>query len=145
MTNVPKERIRVTQRVGEESRTKQSFASEADVNAIMRKYASTGVLPPGAAENASYGDFSNVMEYHEALNRVRAAEEAFGRLPARIRDHVDNDPGKFLELILDPAREAELVDLGLFSAPAAQPEPSVPSEPSEGDSSPEGDRPVPIT
>jgi len=131
MTNVSDKRVRVVQRVGDVSRTKQSFASEADVNAIMRKYASTGVLPPGAAENASYGDFSSVLEYHEAMNRVRAAEDAFGRLPSRVRDHVGNDPGKFLEMILDPSRSSEVEELGLFAAPAAPSVPPVVEEPVE--------------
>jgi phage internal scaffolding protein len=110
----------------------------SDINAIMRKYQSTGVLDSQARGIGVYGDFSNVVDYQDALEKVEEAKRRFAALPSRIRNYVDNDPVKLLELGLDPAREEELKELGIGRA-AEEPveeNPPVSSEPSEPSSAP---------
>lgn len=117
-----RERVRVVQPEGGRVLTKQAMRDETDVRLIVRKFHQAGVIPRLEAREPWYGDFSNVDDYLTALNRVRAAQEGFEALPAAVRDHVDNDPGEFVRLVTDPERRAELVELGLVSAPAPDPE-----------------------
>lgn len=132
--------------VGERSMTKQSFKDESDVNLIMARYLKTGILESQMRQVPRYGDFTSAEDYHSCMNRVRAAEELFMRLPAKVRDYVDNDPKKLLELVFDPARVDECRELGLIpeikeppAAPAAAGAAAVPPAPiAGGEAKPEG-------
>jgi len=95
--------------------TKQSEKDSTDVNLIMDSWihagaAVAGHLNPGVG---SYGDFSSGIDYHAALDAVKAADAAFMSLPPQVRSHVDNDSGKFLDLMFDPGRSDEREKLGL--------------------------------
>ncbi len=92
--------------------TKQSDALETDVNAIMARFVSHGEIPASRGQ-PQYGDFSNVDDYTTAMNKVKDAQRQFDELPASVRAHVDNDPGKFLDMVYDPTRIKELEELGL--------------------------------
>lgn len=115
-------RFRVTADPVGPSLTKQAMALETDINAIVARHIAHGVGFP-AGGPANYGDFSDSLSYHDALNSLREAEQSFGMLPAAVRDFCDNDPGKFLDLVFDPAKRADLEKLGLV--PAAVPVPPV--------------------
>jgi len=129
VTNTPPpKRGRVKHPEGGISRTRQADAMETDINRIVERYVAHGVLPkpPGTAR---YGDFSNQLDYKDAMDRVTAAKSQFMELPSHIRKHVNNDPGQFLDMVFDQARRGELEELGLLPqsdptlpAPAAQPE-----------------------
>lgn len=99
----------------QESMTQQADAQDADINVIMARYGITGQLP-AVVEEGIYGDFTNVTSYGDALNKVRAADEAFQNLPAKIRDKFGNDPGKFVEFATDEKNFDEMVKLGLANA-----------------------------
>lgn len=125
------ERIRVVAPEGGRVMTKQSMALETDVNHILARWIHHGTPPNGNGSAPRYGDFSNFDSYHAALDLVMEAQSEFGRLPAHVRDHVDNDPGKFLDMVFDPGRRDELVALKLApelvpeaarAAPVAEPE-----------------------
>lgn len=100
------------------SLTKQEFAAECDINNIMARFTASGFDPsvlPLTSRQPRYGDFSNMPEsYHEALNYVKATEQAFLMLPAEFRAKLKNDPQLFLDYIKDPANYDELVDLGVL-------------------------------
>lgn len=116
------------------SLTRQAHASETDVNSIMKKYLSSGLWAHVARQPPRYGDFSSGLEYHEALNKIRAAEEVFEELPSKVRNYVQNDFGKLLDLVYDPARRDELRELGLLPPEAgavAGGEPETVSAPAE--------------
>ncbi len=124
--------------------TKLAEQDSTDINLIMDSWIGTGGAVPGRLNPAvgRYGDFSSGMDYWEALTKVRQAETDFAALSPKIRDHVDNDPGKFLDLFEDPARRDELVELGLLPALESVPEEAV-KEPAGEPSSPAGDVPDP--
>lgn len=107
-------RVRVLTDVGTRSRTKQSFKDDTDVNAIMRKYLSSGLVSHMNRQQPRYGDFSSGVDFKEALDSVRDAEARFLELPSHVRDYVDNDPAKLLDLVFDPARVEEVRKLGLI-------------------------------
>lgn len=103
------------------SLTQQSEKEEADINTIIRKFGLSGVLPQ-SVRMPSYGDFTGVSTYQEALNQVIAAQASFMAMPADIRSRFNNDPEKFVAWCSDPANEKEAVKLGLIKA-VAEPEP----------------------
>lgn len=101
------------------SRTKQSFAREADINNIMMRASKTGLLvDPSVVSNRrpNFGDFSDVVDFQSIVNRIRSVEGAFMMLSAKIRSKFDNDAGKLLDFVADPVNAKEAVDLGLLPA-----------------------------
>lgn len=99
------------------SRTKQSFKAECDINVLMKKYESTGVLPPGVGVG-KYSDFSDVGDYLDAQVTLLRAQDQFDSLPARVRDRFRNDPAQFLTFVMDPANKSEARELGLLQEEA---------------------------
>lgn len=96
------------------SMTKQSFAGETDINTIMKRYQKTGVLDHVAKHKGDYSDLVPAGDYHDHMNTIIAADEAFASLPSSIRRQFDNDPSQFLEFVDNPANQQEMVDLGLL-------------------------------
>lgn len=129
-----RQRRRVQHEGGGRSRTKQSDADHTDINKILNKYVSTGVLPkpPGTAR---YGDFSHGMDFKTMMDRVTAAQSDFRTLPSAIRRHVDQDVGAFLDMVFDPERKEELVQLGLIpqNDPTIDAPTPAPEEANEGE------------
>lgn len=132
-----RERPRLTKIFPEKSATKQSFAEECDINNIMAKYRVTGLVDHTSAHGGVYTDLPTEIDYHENLNSVIAAEQAFQSLPAKMRAKFDNDPAKFLGFVLNPDNKAEIDEMGLGlhesppAAPAA-PAPAPDPEPEPG-------------
>lgn len=118
------DRVRVPHVFSGDSRTKQSFAKECDINNIMKRYEKDGVITHFNRYGGQYGDFTNVPEYRDAIDKVRSAEEMFMSLPASIRTRFENDPGSFLSFVADPANRPELEKMGLMRA---RPEPEAPA------------------
>ncbi len=111
-----KERVRVCHPSGGPMLTKQSEKDLTDVNLIMDSWIHAGAAVAGHLNPAkgSYGDFSSGIDYHTALDAVLEAQTSFAALEPRVRGHVDNDPGKYLDLVFDPERKEECVELGIF-------------------------------
>lgn len=118
VTKRPDGRLRVQTKPVGESLTQQQFAEEADVNNVMRKYALTGVLPHH--EGGLYADFSEAVEYKEAMNIVAHANEQFASLSAEVRKRFSNDPAEFLAFVQDPENADEMAKLGLMKEEAVK-------------------------
>lgn len=101
-----------------DSLTVQADARDADINVIVDRYVRTGHIP-ALSRVPSYGDFDGISDYRTALHAVRAAEEQFMALPAKVRSRFENDPAAFVDFCEDPANRVELADLGLLSKEAA--------------------------
>ena len=113
---------------GGQSRTKQGFAEESEINNIMARYEKTGLLEHVNSFKGDYGDYTNVPQsFDQALNQVKEAQEMFMTLPASIRERYDNDPGRFLTFV-DGATREELQEAGLI-APEDRRDPNAPPEP----------------
>lgn len=119
-------RIRVTyplKDVRPELKTQQQFKDECDMNRIVQN-AQRGVPSRFAREPGSgiYGDFSEVPDMTQALNKINSAKDAFMTLPARLRLELGNDFTRIDELT------AEQIEYYRLSKPreAAQ-EPETPS------------------
>lgn len=114
------------------SKTKQYFRKEADINEIVARGKKTGFLVDPTVpvtRKPMFGDFSNVPDLVTMQSRISAVNDAFGRLPANVRDRFANDPVRALEFLSDPKNAAEAESLGLKakSAPAPASTPAMPA------------------
>ncbi len=95
-------------------RTKQSLRKETDINFIMAKYEKTGLVDHLSKHGGDYG-FASSVDFHECMNVVTKAEQMFEDLPAEVRRRFNEEPGAFLDFVVDPENREELIDLGLAS------------------------------
>lgn len=104
--------------------TIQSQAKEADINVLVANYGITGNLPviqpPPALE-----DFQDVFDFQSAMNVIRASQESFAMLDAKVRARFGNDAGQFVDFCSNPDNYDEAVKLGLaLKKPDPFPEPA---------------------
>lgn len=96
----------------DETRTQQQFGEECDINTIVRRFGLTGQLP----ENLNVpitGDFTDIVDYHTAINHVMEADKAFMQMPASIRERFQNNAGKFVDFVSDPGNIQQCREWGL--------------------------------
>lgn len=94
------------------SLTQQQFKEEADINTIVDRFMKSGVLPT-PVNMPQYVDYEGVFDFQSAMNVVRAADENFMRLDAKVRARFNNSPQEFLEFFADPSNRDEAIRLGL--------------------------------
>ena len=94
-----------------DSRTKQSFKNECDVNNILKNYNKTGILPEG--NPGEYRDLDGT-DYQDYMNTIAGAQSHFNDLPSAIRKRFENDPSKFLSFVHDDKNIDEAHKLGLL-------------------------------
>lgn len=99
----------------DKSRTHQSFSDAADINTILEKWRTTGFVNQVNLNRAVYADFSSTEDYFQSHLAIKAAEEVFAALPARVRARVDNNPWELVDFVADPANDEELRELGLIN------------------------------
>lgn len=110
--------------------TKQEFKKQCDINTIMLKHQKTGVINHFNRYEGDYKDLSAPVSFHEAMNIVIRAEDAFNSLPSTVRKKFSNDPQEFLDFVSDPSNIEEMRELGLAS-PSLDVVPDAPVVPSE--------------
>lgn len=141
-------RFRVSQAFDpEESRVASEFAAECDVNVILKKYASTGVISSVNRRPPMFGDFSHMpSDFLEATLVVHRARDSFFGLSSAIRKRFDNDPVKFVQFISDERNREEAISLGLVSADLPSSEPvgddPAPTPPKKSKASTEAENPA---
>ena len=111
-----------------ESRTKQSFKKECDINNIMSKYEKTGIISHCRQHGGEYGDFIAAPDYHTAMTEITRAEEMFMAIPAGVRAKFGNDPAAFLAFAQDPENLEEMREMGLAPVPLPDVEAPNPEE-----------------
>ena len=95
----------------------QQFRDEADINTILERFGRTGelIVPVNVPQ---FGDYTEVTDYHSAMNMVLEAQSAFDALPARIRKEFDNDPGRFVDFVMDESNRDKAIEMGLVAPKA---------------------------
>lgn len=102
--------------------THQSFAEDADINVLAKRFGlDKATMPVAPIDPRYYGDFSDVPDLRTALDLVRDAENRFMDLPAPLRAKFDNSPAKMWRFVNDPDNAHEAVRLGLLRAPDPEP------------------------
>lgn len=118
------------------SRTKQSFSAECDINNIMAKYQKTGLVSHVAQHQGNYDNLPSNVDYHENMNAMIAADEAFASLTSSIRSKFHNDPAEFLEFVHNDDNADELVEMGLAHSSGVPKNDNKPP-PNQGNAAPE--------
>ena len=95
------------------SLAQQHMKDECDINVIIERFGVTGELP-NSPVSPRYGDFSEVTDYHSALNQINATMDDFMAMPAKLRVRFDHDPVKLLEFLNNEANRSEAISLGLI-------------------------------
>jgi len=94
------------------SLTQQQFKEESDINTIVDRFMKSGVLPT-PVNMPQYVDFEGIFDFQTAMNAVRAADENFMRMDAKVRARFNNSPQEFLEFFANPENTQEAIRLGL--------------------------------
>lgn len=107
-----------------ESRTKQEFAEECDINTIMERYEATGVISHVNRAEPMWLDTTDYPTLQGAMDLYREAATSFNALPAKVRKEFDNDPQKFIDFAANPENLKQMREWGL-AEPEKAPEPPV--------------------
>lgn len=67
-------RDRVSLKFDSPSMAKQSFKNECDINNIVKRYHTTGMISHISRSKPFYGDFIDSLEYRTALDKIREAD-----------------------------------------------------------------------
>lgn len=134
---------RFTTDVVGEAMTKQSFKDECDINVLMKKFERDGLMSHVSTVEGRYGDFGDGSDFHDAMNIVRRAQEMFETVPANLRAEFGNDPGAFLDFVVN-AEDDVLRERGLLPSVSVDPAPAVAVVP-EGSAEPAGEDPGPVS
>lgn len=100
--------------------TKQSFANDADINALVNRHLKNSpgqslanIGNPLASRKPMFGTMPSAT-FHEMLNAVMDVQTAFASLPARLRNRFGNNPEQLLRWVENPSNYKEAVKLGLI-------------------------------
>jgi phage internal scaffolding protein len=115
MSNITpdKYRRRVYTPLSDKLVTEQSHKDECDINNIMAKYKMTAVINHNARFAPVYGDFCGIDSFQDAMNQIVLAQELFESVPSGIRAQFNNDPGAYLDFMLDHNNLAKIKEMGL--------------------------------
>lgn len=110
----------------------ESKLPETDLNQIVARImrGETPEFKPGV-----FVDVSELRTFQEVQDKLVEMESAFMQLPAPVREVFENSAAVFADALQDPARQGELVELGIVKAAAAAGDPPGGSSGS-GDGSP---------
>lgn len=120
--------IRIQTKILEPSQTDQSFASECDINEIVRKFTKTSVWP-GDPNVYTYSDQSLTPDLHTAMNSIAQANslinESFQGLTYEQQAHFNHNAHDYIKFINDPGNYDQVIKLGLVPKPKPpEPEPA---------------------
>lgn len=107
------------------TKTQQHQENETDINAIIERYAVTGMLSNVNKGTPKFGDFTAIGDFQAVQDRILQAEASFLSLPVRVRARFHNSPAELLRFCADPANHDEAISLGLVT----KPEPAAPAAP----------------
>lgn len=112
---------------GDKGRTRQEFKAECDIQTILKGFGVTGTVRHVMRDPGEYG-YATGLDFREATELVRKAQEAFMELPSGLRARFRNDPAEFLEFTAKEENRAEMEKLGLIR-PKAEPPKATPTPP----------------
>lgn len=119
------ERERVSIDCSEGGRTKQSFREECDINHIIKKFESDGIISHTNRASPAYTDNTTVDDLQDAMEQVAAAEAGFDGLQSSIREAAGNDPMQLLEMLAAEEGRSLLEEAGMdFGRPKVAPSPA---------------------
>jgi hypothetical protein len=100
-----------------ETLTQQHFQEETEINNILRSHDRNGIISHIHKGQAIYGDFSDITDLQDALDKLKKANNEFMNVPSEIREKFQNDAGKFYTFASNPDNLDEMVKMGLANKP----------------------------
>lgn len=106
---------------GTDTEVQQHLAADTDINRIVARYMTTGVIPPDqvSQRQAIFADATAVGDYQDMLGVITAVSEEFIQLPSDIRARFENNPARMIDWLSDPSNYQEAVKLGLLASETA--------------------------
>lgn len=98
---------------GGHSKTQQHFKEKVDIRNIVGQFRRTGQLPLSSA-SPIYGDFSEIGNYQQCLDRINQVNQDFMSLPSPVRKRFRNNPQELISFVMNPENRDEAVRLGLI-------------------------------
>lgn len=111
--------------------TEQHHKKACDINNILAKYQKTGLIDHIERREGKWGDVTG-QDYKRSMDLIAEAKTAFYELPSTVRDHFDNDPAEYLDLV---AQEGGVEELRQILNP--KPEKEGQEQPSQVEKTPE--------
>ncbi len=99
-----------------QGKTKQSMRDECDINNIMAKYQTSGLLDFVNKRQPQYGDVTGV-DFTKSMQTVAHATEMFMEIPSSVRKEFNNNPSEFFEFVNNPDNRDQAVAMGIFKEP----------------------------
>lgn len=120
MAKINTTRRRVTFETTGQSMTRQSHAKECDINNIVNRYRTDGVITHLNKHGESYDDVSGA-DYRTWIHKIMEAQNMFEELPSHVRNRFGNDPSAFLDFVQNKDNQAEMEKMGLARGTAENP------------------------
>lgn len=117
---------------GGESKVRQSFKDEVDINRVLQRYASTGLAPVPRGQ-PMFADVSAMVDLKSALDLVSDMQAKVRQLPVEARTLFNENPEDFERILNEGPIEANLRKLGFLPPEAAE---SVDREAVDGEATP---------
>lgn len=93
--------------------TEQAHKELCDVNNIIKKYDTQGVITHVSKMEAKFGDMTG-MDFKSMMDQITDAQNMFNDLPSEIRNRFDNSPVKLLDFMDNPENRKEAIELGMI-------------------------------
>lgn len=122
------------------TKTIQSDVTRSEIRHVLAKYRQVGILEHMRDIDMTFRDVSEFEDFSDLMRQTKSAEQAFMRLPSKLREVFSHDVNEWLDAAHDPekleARRPQLEALGVLEplpAPPAPPSPpAAPAEPTPG-------------
>lgn len=93
--------------------TDQHGANAADINKIVERFNTSGVLPLGNTMPPRF-EYAPDQTFAEAARIVAQAKSTFEEFPDYVKKKFNNNPTAFIEALYDPDQAKALQDVGLI-------------------------------
>lgn len=93
--------------------TEQAHKDNCDINKIMRKYATMGVVEHVNNIEAAHGNLTG-DDFKSMMDKIVGIQAEFNELPSELRKRFTNDPAKLLTYLDDPKNTEEAIKIGLL-------------------------------
>ncbi|WNK14385.1 MAG: internal scaffolding protein [Microvirus sp.] len=108
---------------GDPGMTRQEFADECDINLLMERYETTGVVSHVNRAAPVFLDTTLYKGLQASMDAFKEASTAFLALPAKVRKEFDNDPQAFVDFAVNPENVERMREWGLAAPAAVKPPP----------------------